>query len=726
MEIGVGRKSMVGSVTEMPHPDVEAERARLAFFRKCLREMRRRTESYLGQEDILAANEADTEAVRHQLELRLSSLDDGGLLCFGRIDSTAARPRVAPRGADSTPARGAAVRVTEHIAAGASEPEAFYIGRRHVDDPDGDPVVVDWRAPVAIPFYRATAVDPLGLARRRRFTFAGSRAPELVDIYEENFDDPDSLLAGSGAHGVPDPLLAELGRARTGQMRDIVATIQAEQDEVIRASLDECLVVQGGPGTGKTAVGLHRAAFLLYEQREVLARTGVLVLGPNRVFLEYISQVLPSLGETSVTQSTLDALLGLRFRCTLTDTHERARLLGDARWSAVIRRAAGEAIKPPAAPLAMRFRSRVVRLDPHRVGELMAGARDTSGGAAMPVRQQRERFRARLLRAAYDDWSGGELQATSLDEFTSEVLAHKESRAAIDRCWKTVNPVALVRGLLTSPAPLGRAAAGIFDAAEQHVIRRSRAREGSEELWSPGELPLLDEAEALIGGDTRRYGHVVVDEAQDYSPMALHMVARRALRTSMTVLGDLAQATGPHPSTDWDAALEHLGAPGNARRAELTVGYRLPGAILEVANRLLPEAAAGVTPARSAREDGDPPKVIGCAAGELVVRAVTLAHELAAELATVAVIAPRALLEALHEGGLGEGADPGAGVMLLDAVTAKGLEFDAVIVVEPRAIHADGPQGPRLLFVALTRAVQRLVLLHTEPLPAALALVSGD
>jgi DNA helicase IV len=684
----------------MPHPDVEAERARLAFFGKCLDEMRRRTESYLGREELLAANEADTEAVRHQLQLRLKSFDDGGLLCFGRIDP--ARTGAAPRRS----------RVTQNVGGPTAEPDSYYIGRRHVDDPDGEPVVVDWRAPVAIPFYRATAVDALGLARRRRFTFA---ARELADIFEEDFDDPDSLLSETGAHGVPDPLLAELGRARTGQMRDIVATIQAEQDVVIRAALDECLVVQGGPGTGKTAVGLHRAAFLLYEQREVLARTGVLVLGPNRVFLEYISQVLPSLGETSVSQSTLDALLGLRFRCTLADSLDRARLLGDARWATIIRRAADEAISPPHAPLALRFRSRVMRLDPAEVTELIDAARD----ASMPVRQQRERFRARLLRLAYDTWSGGELQATALDEFTGEVLAHKDSRNAVDRCWKTVSAIGLVRSLVTSRAALARAADGLFDAAEQRTLLRSRAREGREELWSVYELPLLDEAEALVGGDTRRYGHVVVDEAQDYSPMALRMVARRALRGSLTILGDLAQATGACPTTNWDVALEHLGRPANARLAELTVGYRLPGAILDAANRLLPEAAPDVTPARSAREQGDPPAIVTCAPDEIVARAVALAAELAAGLATTAVIAPTSMLEALHAAGLGA-ETLGEGVMLLDPVTAKGLEFDGVVLVEPGLIHADGPQGPRLLFVALTRAVQRLVLVHATPLPAAL------
>ncbi len=198
-------------------------------------------------------------------------------------------------------------------------------GSSAVDDPDGGPVIVDWRAEVAVAFYRATAADPFGLRVRRRFTFADR---ELADIFEEDFTDPDSVLAAA-AGGVPDPLLAELRHARTGQMRDIVATIQAEQDIVIHAPINECLVVQGGPGTGKTAVGLHRAAFLLYEHRARLARQGVLVVGPNRVFLEYISQVLPSLGETSVSQSTVDDLFGLRFRILSNDSATAARLKGD-------------------------------------------------------------------------------------------------------------------------------------------------------------------------------------------------------------------------------------------------------------------------------------------------------------------------------------------------------------------------------------------------------------
>jgi DNA helicase IV len=346
----------------VPHPEVESERAYLTFAAKCLAEMRARTAAYVEQED-LAAGEFDTAAVRWHLTQRLRSLeDDTAVLCFGRIDEE----------------RG----------------DVFYVGRREVDDPEGDPVIVDWRAGVAVPFYRATAADPFGLRLRRRFTFSGR---DLSDIFEEDFTDPDSVLAAA-AGGVPDPLLAELRRARTGQMRDIVATIQAEQDVVIRAPVGECLVVQGGPGTGKTAVGLHRAAFLLYEHRERLGRQGVLVVGPNRVFLEYISQVLPSLGETSVSQSTVDDLLGLRFRILGTDTDAAARIKGDPRMAAVIARACEEAIRPPESDVVLHFRARALHVTPEVVDATIASARQRVPSFAAA----RLRFRDLIVRDAYD------------------------------------------------------------------------------------------------------------------------------------------------------------------------------------------------------------------------------------------------------------------------------------------------------------------------------------
>ncbi len=669
----------------MPHPDVSFERARLEFAQSCLAAMRARTAAKVSDDDILAANEADAEAVRWQLQRRLASLDDDvAVLCFGRIDEESG--------------------------------ERWYVGRRHIEDGDGTPVVVDWRAGVATPFYRATLADPFGLERRRRFVFS---ARELSDVFEEDFSDPDSL-AGSG--GVPDPLLAELGRARTGQMRDIVATIQAEQDAIIRAPIETCLIVQGGPGTGKTAVGLHRAAFLLYEHRVRLAREGVLVVGPNPVFLRYISQVLPSLGETSATQTTVDGLLALRFRVVAEDPVEVAAVKGDARLADVVAQGAADAIRVPAAGVTLRFRTRQMTIDADDVRDLVDEARRRDA----PFATQRERFRQSLIRRAYDRYTGG--VAIELDEsdFGAALLGDAESRKAIDGCWRSVSPVALVRSLLTQRAFLARAAAGVLSEAEQQLMLRRKPK--SADAWTAEDLPLLDEAEAFLKGAPRRFGHVVVDEAQDLSPMQLRMLARRAHRHSMTVLGDLAQATGPASPSSWEATLAHLGRPENAQPAELTMGYRLPGEFLALANRLLPLAAPGVAPSRSVRADGDPPDVHELAPDELVASVAAHALALAKEFGTVAVIAADARVDALQRAIEDRGvvlAEPGEvspdrPLVVLSARFAKGLEFDAVIVAEPAEIAAEDPHGVRLLFVALTRAVQHLALAHAQPLPAVL------
>jgi DNA helicase IV len=669
----------------MPHPDVALERARLRFAQDCLDAMRRRTASRIAHEDVLAANEADVEAVKWQLQRRLASLDDdAAALCFGRIDEEGG--------------------------------ERWYIGRRHVEDGEGAPVVVDWRAAVATPFYRATLADPFGLRLRRRFVFA---ARELQDIFEEDFADPDSL-AGTG--GVPDPLLAELGRARTGQMRDIVATIQGEQDAIIRAPLERCLVVQGGPGTGKTAVGLHRAAYLLYEQRALLARDGVLVVGPNPIFLRYISQVLPSLGETSATQTTVDQLLSLRFRVGREEPEPVAALKGDARMARVIARAADQLRRIPDAGLVFRYRARRIELSHDTLNALLSGARRPS----LPVAAQRQRFREAVVRAAYARYTRGELLGTDEAEWGAELLADRENRKALDACWRPVNAVGVVRNLLTQKATLARAASDVLGPQEQARLLRPRS---DADRWTAGDLPLLDEAEALVKGAPRRFGHVVVDEAQDLSPMQLRMLARRARRHSMTVLGDLAQATGPASPHSWDETLVHLGGPANAERAELTVGYRLPGAILDLANRLLPYAAADVTASQSVRASGDPPDFHRFEAEDLVPAVVEHALALAKELATVAIICEPAragdLRTALEDRGvilaeLGE-VSPEHPLVVVPAPLAKGLEFDAVIVVEPSEIVAREPHGVRMLFVALTRAVQHLAIAHSQALPPVFA-----
>jgi DNA helicase IV len=647
--------------------------------------MRWRTEARVAGEDVLAANEADAEAVKWQLLRRLDSLnDEAGSLAFGRIDDEAE--------------------------------QRWYIGRRHVEDTAGTPVVVDWRAEVATPFYRATLADPLGLHLRRRFVFTG---PELSDVFEEDFDDPDSL-AGSG--GVPDPLLAELGRARTGQMRDIVATIQGEQDTIIRAPLDTCLVVQGGPGTGKTAVGLHRAAFLMYEHRAQLARGGVLVVGPNPVFLRYISQVLPSLGETSATQTTVDGLLGLRFRIVADDSDATAAIKGDARMTTVIERAAADAIRIPDAGIVLNCRARAIAVSAAQLHEMVVAVQSR----AVPVSAQRERFRRALVHFAYDAYTRGTPLGFDEQELGAELFAEPASRKAIDGCWRSVGAVALIRNLLTQRALLGRAAHDVLSDDEQELLLRPRAQA---DAWTVHDLPLLDDAEALLKGGTRQYDHVVVDEAQDLSPLQLRMLARRARRHSMTVLGDLAQATGPASPGSWEETLAHLGRPENAQTAELTMGYRLPGSVLALANRLLARAAPGIAPSRSVRPDGDPPDLHHVESDELVGQVVAHAIAMVADLATVAVIAAPARVEALRAALEAQGVvlaepgevDPDRPIVVVPAPLAKGLEFDGVIVVEPTEIVAGSDQGIRLLFVALTRAVQHLAIAYTAELPSELA-----
>ena len=317
----------------MAHPDLDAEQQHLDHAYDCLAAMRERTQATLAIED-MAAQEVDAEIARWHIRERLRSLDvNVPGLAFGRIDEEGTTRLPGP---------------------------TWYVGRRHVEDEKGEPVVVDWRARVSTPFYRATAADAFGLKRRRRFVMTDRH---VDDLFDEVFDDPDSIHAARHG-GIPDPLLAELERERTGEMRDIVATIQAEQDVVIRAPLESCLVVQGGPGTGKTAVGLHRAAFLLYEERRLLDEEGVLVIGPNPVFLRYIAQVLPSLGETAVRQSTVERLLGGRVRAF--DPPDVAALKGDPRMAVVLERAAALSVKRPATDL--EFATSWGRLRIYRAG----------------------------------------------------------------------------------------------------------------------------------------------------------------------------------------------------------------------------------------------------------------------------------------------------------------------------------------------------------------------
>ncbi len=670
----------------MSHPDLAAEQAYVDDAYRCLAAMRDKTARAADIAES-AAQAVDSAIAQAHLRHRLASLDaDVPGLSFGRLDDDG----------DDT----------------------WYIGRRHVEDARGDAVVVDWRAEVATPFYRATAVDVQGLRRRRRFMMTDHR---IDDLFDEVFDDPDSVDAAHHG-GIPDPLLAELERDRTGEMRDIVATIAGEQDVVIRAPLDTCLVVQGGPGTGKTAVGLHRAAFLLYEHRRRLDVQGVLVIGPNPIFLRYIAQVLPSLGETAARQTTLDRLLaGTAYRAVGADHDEAAALKGDPRMAQVIARAVAGSVGSPDDDLAVTTAWGTARVARPAIAEVGSSVR----ARGVPHNVGRAAFRTQMARLVRSDL----LRRRSDEVVTTEAVdadlrANRDWSRALDRLWPQLSAPALVRRLLTNRTALAAAAGGVMAADEQAAIRRGPTRRVADEPWTAADLALLDEAEAAISGPPRDYGHIVVDEAQDLSAMGLRALARRSRGASMTVLGDLAQATAPGAQVTWDAAIAHLGAPATAQRADLDLGYRVPSSIMDMANGLLAEAAPDVTPCRSVRLDGRDPTFVtapddgtGADIGDEVRRALS---DLADAYTTVGVVVPRPLRAVVDAAAAGLPAAGRADVTVLDPPDAKGLEFDAVVVVEPAAIAGDTPRGLRLLYVALTRAVQELVVVHARPLPAGL------
>jgi len=663
------------------HPDLDEERRYLKRAYDLLDAMRQRTERVRNAGE-LAGTAVDSAIAQAHLSYRLHSLAESKLpLCFGRLD--------------------------EEPASGS---HTWYIGRRHVEDDAGDPVVVDWRAQVSTPFYRATFADPMGLARRRRFTLDGL---DLVDLLDEDFDDPDSV---GGGGGVPDPLLAELERARTGEMRDIVATIQAEQDVVIRAPLEDLIIVQGGPGTGKTAVGLHRAAFLLYEHRLQLDEQRVLVVGPNRVFLRYISQVLPSLGETAVVQTTIDGLVGVRYPVRGEDPPDVARVKGDVRMAEVVRRTCHGELSLVEHDVDASTPWGRVRITADEINELLMATLDRD----VPLNVGREGFRRQVERLAVQ--RGPALH----DEFRAALRRDRSFRTTLDKAWPSMSAPAVIRRLLGNARVLAEAADGLLTPEEQRLLVRRAAKRIDDEPWTEGDLPLLDEAEAVVSGTVRTYGHLVVDEAQDLSAMELRMLARRSPGGSMTILGDLAQATEVWGQRSWEEVLALLGAPEHGRIEELEIGYRVPGPILDFANRLLPMAAPDVTPSRSVRMTGDPPALL--AVRDVAAVAATAAAEaarLAGQWSSVGVVAPSSLIDAVEQelAAAGQtygdarrvGLDERLTVLLPPA--AKGLEFDAVVVVEPAAIVEEEIGGARILYVALTRAVQHVSVVHARPLP---------
>ncbi|MET7810199.1 AAA family ATPase [Streptomyces sp. NPDC005395] len=689
-------------------------------------------------------------AERSGLLAALNAVD--GSLCFGRIDLTSG--------------------------------EGHHIGRigLRADDAERTPVLIDWRAGVARPFYLATGHTPMGLRRRRHITSEGRT---VTALHDEILDLGDETRTGHEDPSGDAVLLAALNSARTGRMGDIVQTIQADQDRIIRAPHRGVLVVEGGPGTGKTAVALHRAAYLLYEHRELLAKRAVLIVGPNPAFLGYIGEVLPSLGETGVLLATVGELFP-GVRATATDTPEAAAVKGRAGMADVLAEAVRDRQALPDPVIAIEHDREILMLD----DDLVRVARERTRAAKLPHNAAREHFEGHILntltdmvaeRIGTDPYDGTNLlDPSDITQIRDELAENPEVWSAIDQLWPRLTPHRLVADLLAAPE-------AFLPAEDAAAVRRPVTRR-----WTVADVPLLDEAAELLGVDDRvartraerereqqiayaqgvldvsyasrtyefedkdeedaevlsahdiidaerfaerqeeddhrsaaeraaadrtwAFGHIIVDEAQELSPMAWRLLMRRCPTRSMTLVGDPAQTAEAAGVGSWSKIL----APYVEDRWEHTrlgVNYRTPAEIMDLAAAVVRAEDPSFAPPSSVRSTGVRPWIRATA--DLPAAVAEAARELTPDEGRLAVIAPRELHRVLAPrlDGVTAGAEPDLThrVVLLDPRQSKGLEFDSVLVVEP------GRYGTSDLYVALTRATQHLGVLHSEPLPKGLA-----
>lgn len=784
------------------HPELAAEQAHVDRAYDRLEELERKALELAESEraeysstfaGLLERDVRERAGLRRRASLRLGSLN----LCFGRID----------------------------LDGGAS----YHLGRVAVADEHQEPLVIDWRAPVAEPFYRATQADPLGLRRRRHLLTKGRRVLRLDDeAFGEHAaaaDEPgedDLVLVGEAA------LLEALRRVRTGRMGDIVSTIQAEQDRIIRAPLNGLVVVQGGPGTGKTAVALHRAAFLLYTHRFPLEQMGVLFVGPNPIFLRYVERVLPTLGESGCRMATVDELPdGV---ANAPDRPEATKLKGEARMADVVAAAVASRQRPLRRVTVVPLGAYELKLGPRASAAIVERVRAMPGthNARRPAVEQlvlrhlASQYARAVERAELAGLAPRPLDAGDLDDALRRSPA---VRRLLDRLWPVLTPSRLLHDLFTVPALLAEATEGRLDDGERALLVRARSDPGTEPRWSAADLPLLDEAGPWLGpveaarpasrrsarpspaedvsaivdraladelpecptcgseltftGDgggewwcevcrtpwastavlspaaavwletlrtrltavasatavedaptLRTYGHVVVDEAQDLSPMQWRVLARRCPTGSMTIVGDLGQASGHWAPGSWQDVIDLVPAP-RATITELTVNYRTPSEVMELAGRVLAEARPDLSPATSVRDAGVAPRAVRASIERRIDVALAVAAEERAAVGEgkVAVIAPEALVATIAAGLARDPTLAGddddllaAPVSALTLDDAKGLEFDAVVVVEPATIAAEHPHGLGALYVALTRTTTRLALVHAEDLPVSLRL----
>lgn len=718
-------ESEMVSMTQQ-HPELEDEQEYILRAYQCLEDSK--TDAMKIRE-LTSAGPGGTFQARlernvfdENLVNRLEQLDLGdAALVFGRID----------RISDLTDGESSGGTVTDGV-------EAFHIGRLAVSDRNRDPVVVDWRAPVAEPFYRATGREPMGLLRRRHFVV---EAAKLLALEDELFGEGHLGVGQDEGLGGDDPraglrgystLLTALGRSRTGQLGDIVATIQGEQDEIIRSPQGGVLVVQGGPGTGKTVVALHRAAYLLYTHRFPLEDQGVLVIGPNRVFLRYIERVLPSLGEAGIQQVILaDLVREVQFGGR--EASSVARVKGVKKMARVVEKAVADRERPLLKDLVMPFGTGYARL--------------TVDESRFIVKQARRRFqRHNQGRRFVENEVWGAMASSLRGEVEPETVRDQlrdapEMRAVFERMWPVLTPAQLLHDLYGSKALLKLAGTGNISEVDYLLLYRERSETVDDVRWTTADVALLDEARFVLGPRPRRngkiddadeimaYGHIVVDEVQDLTPMQLRMVSRRSLNGSMTIVGDIAQATGPLAANSWNDVLQHLPSRKEPRVVGLSVGYRIPSQIMELADKVMLAATPGLRAPRSVR-DGDELPVITSAPSqkEMFDAVIERSKELSTRDGRAAIICAddmvedmsAALTAANMKHGRAQAAGLDQGLSIVPASLAKGLELDDTIVVEPAAIVADDAQGLRLLYVTLTRSTRSLTVVHHQALPDAM------
>jgi DNA helicase IV len=759
------------SDSEIPGSEVTQEQDYLTMLYRHLDERRRYTAARLAE--VLRApttgtpqalTERDAAATMYSQQLAtLDGVEQG--LCFGRLDLAHS-----DEGEDGNNGQ-------------------RYVGRLGLLDEQHDyqPLLIDWRAPAARPFYTATAARPEGVRRRRHIR---TRSRTVLGVEDEVLDldcaEQTSTRTGLTSEAA---LMAALAESRTGQMSDIVATIQAEQDRIIRAKPQGVLVVQGGPGTGKTAVALHRAAYLLYTHRRQLAKRGVLIVGPNATFLRYIEHVLPSLGETSVLLCTLAQLHpGLHARRV--ETEETAAVKGRLEMAKVVAAAIRDRELVPSEPIELTIDGQYIRLD-HSVCQ---PARTRARRSRRPHNEAKRIFRQEVVSALADQIAGSfaglgreMLSREDLADIRAELRSSPELSATLEDLWPTLSPERLLTELYADPKRLASAARRVLPSADRDLLARAAPGPAvhADEVWTPADVPLLDEAAELLGSDgsaeaareaaalraelqyaqgvldildldedldpellratdlidadrladrqrvrnydstaeraaadrSWTYGHIIIDEAQELSPMAWRVLMRRCPSRSMTVVGDLAQTGNRSGAGSW---AEVLGPYVEARwrLEQLTVNYRNPAEIAQLADQVLAAIDAGITPPRSVRHTGVPPRFISVRTLAEDLPALVAEETVAVGDGRLAVLGPavtinelRTLVPTASENTLD------APVTVLTIAQAKGLEFDAVILVDPAAIVAESPRGLNDLYVALTRTTHRLTIAHPGPLP---------